>query len=84
MTPPASSNDNLGADNQKNMVYISNHLFIHLINHNNGQHKETVINSVIELFDHYLDWIRDDQPLSTGKCQKQRYNSTAPKTRAIS
>jgi hypothetical protein len=54
------------------MVYISNHLFIHLINHNNGQHKETVINSVIELFDQYLDWIKDSKPLSTGKCRKNK------------
>ena len=52
---------------QQNLVYISNSLFTHLLD-SNPQHKEIVVNSVLQLLRDYLDWIQQpQQPFSTGK-----------------
>ncbi|KAI7903443.1 uncharacterized protein BX663DRAFT_506527 [Cokeromyces recurvatus] len=51
-------------DDLKNMVYITNHLFIHLLNHSE-EHKNIIINSVVCLFNQYIIWIQHNEPLTT-------------------
>lgn len=44
------------------IVHISDHLFQHLLQ---GQQMQLVIQSVVDLLNQYLIWIKDSAPLST-------------------
>ncbi|KAI9470965.1 MAG: hypothetical protein EXX96DRAFT_373932 [Benjaminiella poitrasii] len=46
------------------MVYITNHLFIHLLNYSE-QHKGIIVNSVVDLFNQYFIWIQNNNPLTS-------------------
>ncbi|KAK4514590.1 uncharacterized protein ATC70_002189 [Mucor velutinosus] len=58
-----NGNPYLGISNSDNdIVHISDHLFQHLLQ---GQQMQLVVQSVADLLDQYLLWIRDNAPLSS-------------------